>query len=365
MSSPGKPQSSSNSSSSSSPVAPDKASEVNKTSFYKTLTEQAYQYYCKAMYYYKENEIEGSLINFLLALNNLYNVQTLLGSDEYQTLFKEAKDASLVEKPVDEQSKKSLTTSNFHACKNEIADIENNINDAIVKVLSYVKTLQEQLKRIKNERGTSSNKDEDVPCKDIKQDFISGNALTFDDVSGQEVAKDQIRSGILYPLIHPRLYPNSSKGILFYGPPGTGKTLLAKAFVNQLQKEIINSKLDIRIIFYAPTGAELKGKYVGETEKKITNYFRCASTAATSCTKGLINQNKTDRPDKLQSKVISVLFLDEVEAIAGNRDKDESGLMTNSVNALLQMMDGVSSNENVIVMAATNYPWKLSFYCSG
>ena len=331
------------------------------TAFYKTLTENAYQYYCKAMYYYKENEIEGSLINFLLALNNLYNVKTLLSSEEYEQLFREAKEASLVKKAANNDSKKTLITSNFDSCKNELADMETNIGEAIDKVLSYVRTLQEQLKRIKNDRGTGSgpNKEDDVPCKDVKQDFISGNALTFDDVSGQDVAKDQIRSGILYPLIHPRLYPNSSKGILFYGPPGTGKTLLAKAFVNQLQKEIMNSKVDIRIIFYAPTGAELKGKYVGETEKKITNYFRCAGAAATSCTKGVMNQNREARPDKLQTKVISVLFIDEVEAIAGNRDKDESGLMTNSVNALLQMMDGVSSNENVIVMAATNYPWKL------
>jgi SpoVK/Ycf46/Vps4 family AAA+-type ATPase len=336
------------------------AAEPDKTAnFYKILTENAYQYYCKAMYYYKENEIEGSLINFLLALNNLYNVKTLFGSHEYQTLFKEAKQASLEEKKADP---KLLITSNFQSCQHELADMEQNIDDAIDKVLSYVKTLQEQLKRIKNDRGTgsgSNKEDDNVNCKDVKQDFISGNALTFDDISGQGVAKDQIRSGILYPLIHPRLYPNSAKGILFYGPPGTGKTLLAKAFVNQLQKEIINSKMDIRIIFYAPTGAELKGKYVGETEKKITNYFRCAAKAATGCTKGLIDQNKSERPDKLQSKVISVLFLDEIEAIAGNRDKDESGLMTNSVNALLQMMDGVGSNENVIVMGATNYPWKL------
>ena len=332
------------------------------TAFYKTLTENAYQYYCKAMYYYKENEIEGSLINFLLALNNLYNVKTLLSSDEYQKLFQDAKSESLQAKQgANEDSKKTLITSNFKACEQELTDMDKNIENAIDKVLSYVKTLQEQLKRIKNDRGTGSgpNKEDDVPCKDVKQDFISGNALTFDDVSGQDIAKDQIRSGILYPLIHPRLYPNSSKGILFYGPPGTGKTLLAKAFVNQLQKEIMNSKVDIRIIFYAPTGAELKGKYVGETEKKITNYFRCAASAATSCTKGVMKQNREARPDKLQTKVISVLFIDEVEAIAGNRDKDESGLMTNSVNALLQMMDGVSSNENVIVMAATNYPWKL------
>jgi SpoVK/Ycf46/Vps4 family AAA+-type ATPase len=301
--------------------------EVNKQ-----ITKNAYDYYCKAKTYYDHNELEGALINFLLALNNLKIVK-----EYFSTL-----------------SNFSETISE-HKRDKAMCDFENDINRAITKVLEYIKPLQEQLKRIKNTRG---DKGEEATCKDIKQVILEGDELlSFDDVSGQETAKTQIKNSILYPLLYPRLYPNLSKGILFYGPPGTGKTLLAKAFVNQLQIEAMNTSVDIRIILFAPKGSDLKGKYVGETEKKISNYFKCASSKAYNCDKAL-KSNQTD-PSKKESRVISVIFIDEVEAIAGSRDKDESGIMTNSVNALLQEMDGVVSNPNVVVMAATNYPWKL------
>ena len=71
-----------------------------------------------------------------------------------------------------------------------------------------------------------------------------------------------------------------SKGILFWGPPGTGKTMIAKALVNELEKRSNEESQNIKILFYGPTGAELKGKYVGETEKNITKYFKCASQQA-------------------------------------------------------------------------------------
>jgi SpoVK/Ycf46/Vps4 family AAA+-type ATPase len=301
--------------------------EINKQ-----ITKNAYDYYCKAKTYYNQNELEGALINFLLALNNLKIVKEYFST---LTNFSE--------------------TISEHKRDKAMCDFEDDINRAITKVLEYIKPLQEQLKRIKSTRG---EKGEEATCKDIKQVILEGDELlSFDDVSGQETAKTQIKNSILYPLLYPRLYPNLSKGILFYGPPGTGKTLLAKAFVNQLQIEAMNTSVDIRIILFAPKGSDLKGKYVGETEKKISNYFKCASSKAYNCDKAL-KTNQTD-PSKKESRVISVIFIDEVEAIAGSRDKDESGIMTNSVNALLQEMDGVISNPNVVVMAATNYPWKL------
>ena len=335
-------------------------SDTSCKSYHTALTEQAFKYFCLAKYYHSENELEGALINFLLALNNLYNVQSYFSGPEaiqYKGFIVEAKEAAEQAKTTSKE-KPLLIDQKSVGCITK--DIEEDINKAIEKTLSYIIPLQDQLRRVKNNRDSSVSKDDkNVQCKDIKTDVITGDVLTFDDISGQETAKENIKAGILYPLLFPRLYPTLSKGILFYGPPGTGKTLLAKAFVNELQKEILTRQIDIRILFYAPTGAELKGKYVGETEKKISNYFQCASKAATDCTIKLTENNRSKGTDKLLSKVISVIFIDEIDSIARSRSKDESGLGANSVNALLQEMDGVKSNSNVIVMAATNYPWLL------
>ena len=325
---------------------------------YEKLTEQSYNYYCKANSYRQDNELEGALINYLLALNNLNNVRDYIikHNMEYGKYIKSGKVKYETELLTHSSKDKK------QVCHPE--DIQNDINTAIQKILGHIRPLQEQLKRVKTQRGTSSSgtsgaKDdkEEISCTDIKAE--AQTTETFDDVSGQEVAKQQLRDSILNPLLYPRLYPNLSKGILFYGPPGTGKTLMGKAFSNELQIAADKSGTDVRILFYTPKGSDLKGKYLGESEKKIAAYFKCASQAASDCKSKLFNKNTEQKSDKKESQVISVLFIDEIEAIAGNRDNDESGIMTTTVNALLQEMDGVNSYSNVIVMGATNYPWKL------
>jgi SpoVK/Ycf46/Vps4 family AAA+-type ATPase len=116
--------------------------------------------------------------------------------------------------------------------------------------------------------------------------------------------------------------------------------------------ELSNIDPTVGVIFFAPTGAELKGKYVGETEKNIVKYFSCAARAA--CQR-MEESYKNGSPKKF----ISILFIDEFDNVGGDRMEDPSGLMANSVNTILQMMDGVQSFKNVGVIAATNYPWKL------
>jgi SpoVK/Ycf46/Vps4 family AAA+-type ATPase len=337
------------------------------------LTTKAYEYYCKAEIYRKKGELEGALINYLLSTNNLYMVQ--------EGLKKNNKSSRLIFN--------KISVSNI-TC--EIDTTQENIDTALKRNIKWIIPLQEKLRKIKKNRGSSKEEEDEnkVNCENIKIQTLK-NCLTFDDIAGQEEAKNQIKKGILYPILNPRLFPITSKGILFYGPPGTGKTLLAKAFVNELQIEANKKGKDIRILFYAPTGASLKGKYVGETEKNISKYFKCASKQAYSCEDAIKNsdgyyymqkidpvsnnpltwtdENNVEQPimeavkhkgKKVRDKkTIAVLFIDEIEAIAGSRANDESGMMTNSVNTLLQMMDGIKSFDNVVVMAATNYPWKL------
>jgi SpoVK/Ycf46/Vps4 family AAA+-type ATPase len=278
------------------------------------------------MRYYEAHEVEGALINFLLSLNTLNTLREL-------------------ELRVNIEDSKALAR-----CSN----LGTDISAAEQRLLRYIVPLQEQLSRIKTERAGQKKDEEQVPCLDVKNYIFShDDQITFDDISGQDSAKRQIINSILNPLLYPRLFPLLSKGILFYGAPGTGKTLLAKAFVNEFQLTIQRMKTeqpsttDIGIFLYTPKGGDLKGKYVGETEKNISKYFRCASERASRCEKGG------------KRKYISVIFLDEVDSIALSREGDSSGITASAVNTLLQEMDGVQSNPNVVVMAATNYPWRL------
>ena len=100
--------------------------------------------------------------------------------------------------------------------------------------------------------------------------------LYLSDLIENDLAKEAIEDGVLYPILMPSLYPNQANAILFYGPPGTGKTLLARATAFEL-----NKRSDVlQVLFYAPTTDQFKGKFVGETEEKITKLFTCASQKA-------------------------------------------------------------------------------------
>jgi SpoVK/Ycf46/Vps4 family AAA+-type ATPase len=159
---------------------------------------------------------------------------------------------------------------------------------------------------------------------------IPSQGITFGNIAGQFDAKQKLDLEYIYPLIFSNLFREGSKSVLLYGPPGTGKTLLARAATSSIP----------RSVFFAPTPAELKGKYEGETEKQIKAVFDCAQRSIDSNTA----QN-------------AIIFLDEFESLAGERSDDAS--MARSVNAFLQAMDGVQKRRGVSVVAATNYPWRL------
>ncbi|AHA45901.1 AAA family ATPase [Insectomime virus] len=169
----------------------------------------------------------------------------------------------------------------------------------------------------------------------------------FDSVIGLERPKKELQDGLINTLKYPKLYGDPTKGILLYGPPGTGKTNIVRAAINEL-----SSSGNIRILFYAPSASQLKGKYFGESEKMITSMFTCASKEACNLGKQLNSDTSQESVD-----VLSVIFLDEFDSIAGNRSDDKFAATT--VNALLQVMDGITSFPNVAMIAATNYPWNL------
>ena len=166
----------------------------------------------------------------------------------------------------------------------------------------------------------------------------------FSTVVGLQNAKDALMDGFVYPLVYPRLYGAVSRGILLYGTPGTGKTLLATAAVNELQRDP-----NVRVMFYAVSGADFKSKFFGESERLIRNVFSCASEAASRC----------EAASGGSVRYLSVLFLDEAEAVAPSRIGSGDPLAGTTVLALLAAMEGIESKPNVTVIAATNYPWRL------
>jgi SpoVK/Ycf46/Vps4 family AAA+-type ATPase len=154
--------------------------------------------------------------------------------------------------------------------------------------------------------------------------------ITFADVGGMEKVKEEIRLKIIHPLSHPELYKAYGKpiggGILMYGPPGCGKTYLARATAGEIKAGFIavgiNDVLDM---------------WIGNSERNLHELFEQARNH-TPC----------------------VLFFDEVDALGASRGDMRHHAGRQLINQFLAEMDGVkTSNEGVLILAATNAPWHL------
>ena len=161
---------------------------------------------------------------------------------------------------------------------------------------------------------------------------------------GATVEKVEITQRFIYPLLFSRAL-TPEKALLLYGPPGSGKTQIAKALTQLYRDGFNDAKNKDSINLFVATGADLKGKYVGESEKLIRNKYKALQEYA---------QNKNNKNAR------SLLFIDEVEVIAGDRlAAGDTTIMSTTVTALLQTLEGVVSFPNVVTVAATNIPWAL------
>jgi transitional endoplasmic reticulum ATPase len=153
--------------------------------------------------------------------------------------------------------------------------------------------------------------------------------VTYEDVGGLDREIKRVREMVELPLRHPSLFKHLGidppKGVLLRGPPGCGKTLLAKAVANESEA-----------YFISINGPEIMSKFYGESEKKLRKIFIEA-----------------------EEKSPSIIFIDEIDAIAPKRETVTGEVERRVVAQLLALMDGLHSRGKVIVIGATNRPNSL------
>ena len=150
--------------------------------------------------------------------------------------------------------------------------------------------------------------------------------VTYEDIGGLKEEIQRIREMVELPLKHPELFRHLGieppKGVLLYGPPGCGKTLLAKAVANESNAHFISI-----------SGPEIMSKYYGESEKRLREIF-----------------------EEAEKNAPSIIFIDEIDSIAPNRNEVTGEVERRVVAQLLALMDGLKGRGEVIVIGATNRP---------
>ena len=154
----------------------------------------------------------------------------------------------------------------------------------------------------------------------------AGMTLSYEDIGGLKPQVHRIREMIELPLRYPEVFErlgiDAPKGVLLHGPPGCGKTLIARSIANETDAK-----------FFTVSGPEIIHKFYGESEAHLRKIFADASAQGPS-----------------------IVFLDEIDAIAPQREKVVGDVEKRVVAQLLALMDGLNKRQNLIVIAATNIP---------
>ncbi len=175
-----------------------------------------------------------------------------------------------------------------------------------------------------------------VLVRDTRLDFEGGNGaatpastrgrVTYEDIGGLRGEVHRIREMLELPLRHPEVFErvgiDPPKGVLLHGPPGTGKTLIARAVAHESEAA-----------FFSINGPEIIHKHYGESEAKLRQVF-----------------------EEAERKAPSIIFLDEIDAIAPKREETTGDVEKRVVAQLLALLDGLHARGNVIVIGATNIP---------
>ncbi len=156
--------------------------------------------------------------------------------------------------------------------------------------------------------------------------MVDTTQVGYEDIGGLtdqiKKIKEMIELPIRFPMIFERLGIHPPRGVLLVGPPGSGKTLMAKAIAYETEAN-----------FQVINGPEIIHKFYGESEAKIREIFDVATK---------------NQP--------SIIFLDEIDAIAPRREKVAGDVEKRVVAQLLTLMDGLKDRGNIVVIGATNLP---------
>ncbi len=164
---------------------------------------------------------------------------------------------------------------------------------------------------------------------ELKEEEALGLGINYEDIGGLGEEIKKVREMVELPLKHPEIFTKlgieAPKGVLLHGPPGTGKTLLAKAVASETNSH-----------FILINGPEVISKWYGESEANLRKRF-----------------------EEAEQNAPSIIFFDEIDAIATKREDTRGEVEKRVVAQLLALMDGLKNRGKVIVIAATNIPNQL------
>ncbi len=165
-----------------------------------------------------------------------------------------------------------------------------------------------------------------VKSEPVSDSMVRIGEVHYEDIGGLKNEIEKVREMVELPIRYPELFEKLGieppRGVLLHGSPGTGKTLLAKAVANESEAHFIYI-----------SGPELVSKFVGESEERLREIFKEA-----------------------KEKAPTIVFMDEIDAIAPKREEATNEVERRMVSQLLTLMDGMGARGNVIVIGATNRP---------
>jgi len=184
---------------------------------------------------------------------------------------------------------------------------------------------------ISDDTGTELEGLDAMTAHDLGIEYVANPDMDFNKVGGMSEVKEDIQMKIIFPLENPDLYAAYGKkaggGVLMYGPPGCGKTLMSRATAGEIKSGFFS--IGLHQIFDA---------YIGQSEKNLHSVFELC-----------------------RSQQPSVLFFDEIDALAADRKDLKTSASRNVINQFLAELDGsqADNNEGVLILGATNAPWHV------